>query len=295
VTDLHPTTPRTHQFTWTPSGVLGSVQSANGLKHHYTRDTQQRVTGLSITDSANNVIETFGHSYNAAGRRTTSVEGSGRSLTYAYNNLHRLTGETISTVGVPPSGGLPTTPGTLGYQYDAVGNRLNRTSDLTTPAPGSQTFSYNVNDELTGVTYDLNGNPTTSNGNTDIYDFEDRLIRRTRRTRQFNLPSKLKTLAGISMPGGSVKRKMNGFFEFTPFAVHGLSSSVWFPLTGIHSKDVSRAQALAFISPLNDFDWHHHEVMGIMQAISRTNHKAPDAWHWGGRAMWSMCTGKKYK
>jgi RHS repeat-associated protein len=180
VTDHRPTMPRLHQFTWTPSGALGSAESANGLKHHYTRDTQQRVTGLSIADAANNVIETFGHSYNAAGRRTTSVEGSGRSLSYAYNNLHRLRSESISTVGVPPSGGLPNTPGTLGYTIDAVGNRLNRTSDLATPAPGNQTFSYNANDELAGVTYDLNGNPTSSNGNTDIYDFEDRLIRRTR-------------------------------------------------------------------------------------------------------------------
>jgi hypothetical protein len=92
VTDHRPTTPRLHQFTWTPSGVLGSAQSANGLKHHYTRDTQQRVTGLSIADAANNVIETFGHSDNAAGRRTTSVEGSGRSISYTPNNIHRITG-----------------------------------------------------------------------------------------------------------------------------------------------------------------------------------------------------------
>jgi RHS repeat-associated protein len=178
ITDHRHSTPRVHSINWLPSGAIDNVQSTNGLKHHYTRDSQKRVTQLSIADSANSVLETFGHSYNDAGRRTTSVEGSGRSISYAYNNIHRLTSEEIAVNGV--SAGLPTTPGTLGYDYDAVGNRLTRTSDLAAPAPGNQAFSYNNNDELAGVTYDLNGNPTASNGNTDIYDFEDRLIRRTR-------------------------------------------------------------------------------------------------------------------
>jgi RHS repeat-associated protein len=178
ITDHRHSTPRVHTINWLPSGAIDSVQSNNGLKHAYTRDSLKRVTQLSIADSANSVLETFGHSYNDAGRRTTSVEGSGRSINYAYNNIHRLTSEQIAVNGV--SAGLPTTPGTFGYDYDAVGNRLTRTSDLAAPAPGNQAFSYNNNDELAGVTYDLNGNPTASNGNTDIYDFEDRLIRRTR-------------------------------------------------------------------------------------------------------------------
>ena len=44
----------------------------------------------------------------------------------------------------------------------------------------NQTQSVNANGELAGVVYDANGNPTASNGNVDVYDFENRLIRRTK-------------------------------------------------------------------------------------------------------------------
>lgn len=74
--------------------------------------------------------------------------------------MYRLTNENISTLG------------NLGYQYDAVGNRTNRTSGLGLSA---QSLNYNKNDWLTSDTYDNNGNTTLSAGKPYQYDYENRL------------------------------------------------------------------------------------------------------------------------
>jgi RHS repeat-associated protein len=64
--------------------------------------------------------------------------------------------------------------GTIGYVFDKIGNRLQRNS--TVAAIPSQVFSYNAGDQMSGETYDLNGNLTSSaDGRTYTYDFEDQL------------------------------------------------------------------------------------------------------------------------
>jgi RHS repeat-associated protein len=40
------------------------------------------------------------------------------------------------------------------------------------PCVPNQAFTLNANGELRGVTYDANGNPTASNGDTDVFDFD---------------------------------------------------------------------------------------------------------------------------
>ncbi len=86
-----------------------------------------------------------------------------------YDKLYRLTDEVIGG-GVGPTGAV-------NYQYDAVGNRLNRTSTLT--GQTNQSFGYDANDRILTDTFDNNGNTIGSSGNTDEYDFKNRLIRRT--------------------------------------------------------------------------------------------------------------------
>jgi RHS repeat-associated protein len=85
-------------------------------------------------------------------------------VNYTYDVLYRLTGETIAGGAVN---------GTIGYTYDAVGNRLTRTSTVA-PVPAA-TYVYDNNDRLTTDTYDSNGNTTASGANTYAYDFENHL------------------------------------------------------------------------------------------------------------------------
>ena len=63
--------------------------------------------------------------YGPSGNRTKVVELSGRTVNYTYDPLYRLTQETIAA---DPAG----INGTIGYVYDPVGNRLQRTSSEIT-------------------------------------------------------------------------------------------------------------------------------------------------------------------
>jgi YD repeat-containing protein len=90
----------------------------------------------------------------------------GRTVNYTYDDLYRLTSESIVN---DPHG----VNGSAGYSYDTVGNRLNRSSSIA-PVP-SQSSTYDANDRLTSDTYDNNGNTVAANGNNYTYDFENHL------------------------------------------------------------------------------------------------------------------------
>jgi RHS repeat-associated protein len=133
-----------------------------------------------------------------------SVTTQTRTLFFGYDTLHRLTQE--RSEGVSPS-----LTGTVSYTLDAVGNRTQRTSTLS--AVPNQAQTHDVNDCpslrsrpanwlrillaacaawqcLTTDTTDANGNTLASASlrsegvspssvtTTDLYDFENRLIRR---------------------------------------------------------------------------------------------------------------------
>jgi hypothetical protein len=83
-------------------------------------------------------------------------ELSGRTVNYGYDNLYRLTGETIAS---DPNG----VNGAVNYIYDAVGNRKQITSTLA-PVPAGL-WNYDANDRFTaGDTYDADGNTVSSGG-----------------------------------------------------------------------------------------------------------------------------------
>jgi hypothetical protein len=92
-------------------------------------------------------------------------------------------------------------------------------------------------------------------------------------------------------------RKLNGYPEFTPFTV-GAVGTVPITLSGSHSVDVSRAKARMLWAP-NDglINWHHHEVLGLMQTVDRPAHSQSDfgRGHWGGRAIYRMVHGQGYE
>ena len=64
--------------------------------------------------------------------------------------------------------------GALVYAYDAVGNRLSRTSTIAAIPTTANTFDSN--DRLNSDQYDSNGSTTGSDGKIYRYDFENRLI-----------------------------------------------------------------------------------------------------------------------
>jgi RHS repeat-associated protein len=92
---------------------------------------------------------------------------NGRTVNYAYDAVYKLTGETISNDPIAANNG------SISYGYDAVGNRLSRTSSIA--AVPSTSSSYDANDRLAGDTYDFNGNTLEADGVAYAYDLENRI------------------------------------------------------------------------------------------------------------------------
>jgi len=153
-------------YSFDSVGNLQTVRYPISVTNTWTYNALNRLTNISVT-TASGTIASFAYKLAPAGNRTNLVEnlnGSWRTNAWSYDPLYRLTNEVIS-------GASPT--GTISYQYDAVGNRTNRTS--TVSGVTNQTFSYNANDQLTTDVYDANGNTRTNGSNTYAYDVENRL------------------------------------------------------------------------------------------------------------------------
>jgi RHS repeat-associated protein len=151
-------------------GNLQTVTYPNGVVHTYTYDTRNRLTNLGVTGTvagAPGAIASYAYTLDASGHRTRVTELSGRTASYGYDNLYRLTSETIAS---DPN----SINGVVSYVYDSVGNRTQKTSTLP-GMPGGLT-NYNANDQLSTDTYDADGNTTASNGNGYVYDFENHLV-----------------------------------------------------------------------------------------------------------------------
>ena len=167
------------------------MTSPNGVTHSYTYDNKNRLTNLGVNRAAT-AIASYAYTLDAAGHRTSVTELSGRKATYGYDNLYRLTSETIAS---DPGG----QNGTISYVYDPVGNRKQMTS--TVPAIPAGLWNYDANDRFTaGDLYDANGNTISSGGIANVYDFENRLIQKGGATIVYDGDGNRvkKTVAGIT-------------------------------------------------------------------------------------------------
>ncbi|WP_324725975.1 Ig-like domain-containing protein [Actomonas aquatica] len=185
-------------YTYNDNGSLETVATPNGVTHTYTYDTLNRLRTLNVTVAAvagvgdpgsASSLHHYTYALRASGHRQSVTEGPAPSgpfkvTTYAYDDLYRLRGETVT--GSATAAEL----GTVTYDLDKVGNRLTRLSSI--PAVTDQSSTYNVRDWLDSDTYDANGNTLNSDqlatrypllattSDPDVYDFEDRLIVRAR-------------------------------------------------------------------------------------------------------------------
>jgi RHS repeat-associated protein len=157
----------TTTYVYSPTSTLKSVTLPNGVVTSYGYDTLDRLTSL-VTKKNTTTLGSFTYTLRPEGNRSQVVELGGRTVNYSYDNAYRVLTETIS---------LATPSGTIGYHYDAVGNRTNRTSTVAGIAGAS--YTYDNNDRLNGNTYDNNGNTTVAGVLTYTYDFLNRLTAAT--------------------------------------------------------------------------------------------------------------------
>ena len=151
-------------YTYDANGNLEGYIYPNGVKTTHQYNTLNRLKNLTSANGPT-TLASYSYTLGPTGNRTKVVEFGGRTVDYAYDSLHRLTGETISA---------STVNGSVSYVYDEVGNRLNRTS--TVAGISNQSFAYDANDRLGADAYDANGNTTASGSDSFTFDFENRLL-----------------------------------------------------------------------------------------------------------------------
>jgi RHS repeat-associated protein len=160
----------TTSYTYDRVGNLSTVTYPDTVVHTYAYDTRNRLTNLGVNGSVSGApgpIASYAYTLDGSGHRLTVAELSGRNVAYAYDNLYRLTSETIAADPHSINGAVT-------YVYDKVGNRTSKTSTL--PGYPGGTLNYNSNDQLTTDTYDSDGNTTASNSLAYAYDFENHLV-----------------------------------------------------------------------------------------------------------------------
>jgi RHS repeat-associated protein len=156
----------TTTYTYDDVSNLHSYTYPNAVTTSFGYSSLNRLTALTVSNGPIN-LAAYNYTPGAAGNRLSVTEQNGRSVNYTYDSLYRLTNETITGAIVSAQNG------SISYGYDAVGNRLSRTSNLG--AVPSTTNAYDDNDRLTSDGYDNNGNTITAIGTTYAYDFENRL------------------------------------------------------------------------------------------------------------------------
>src|SRR3989449_2183037 len=165
-------------------------------------DKASRVTNM-WTHRSGSVLESFAYAYDKAGNRLSMTEANGSWANYRYDNLYRLLNESYSNGR------------SLGYTYDADGNRLTSREIKVGGSLVVTTYTYGKEDQLlkaaiagaaTTYTYDKNGNQkTTVTGSattTYAYDIENRLTSVT--------TSSSTTTYGYSADGRRLKRASGG-------------------------------------------------------------------------------------
>jgi RHS repeat-associated protein len=165
---------RVYDLGYDNAGNRTSLVHPNGVATTYGYNTLNRLTTLA-TQKAATTIQSYAFTLGPTGNRTQIAE-VGKTKTYTYDDLYRLTGETLSG----------STVYSKVFGYDPVGNRQAQTTTGTAGAivtPGTINYGYDTRDRLltenaTNYGYDANGNLTTQSGfGTYTFDTENRLVR----------------------------------------------------------------------------------------------------------------------
>ncbi len=141
----------TTDYDYDAVGNLEFVTYPNGLQTEYVYNTINQLTDVYTRDPLNTVISHFNYTLTPTGRREVITELDGRTTTYGYDELYRLTSEAIADA---INGDYSAT-----YEYDMTGNRTYETVDGVSTA-----YSYDLNDRLTqtgGTVYDYDHNGNT--------------------------------------------------------------------------------------------------------------------------------------
>ncbi|HEY6248722.1 MAG TPA: RHS repeat-associated core domain-containing protein [Candidatus Angelobacter sp.] len=244
----------TTAYSYDVVGNLGGYAYPNGVQTSYTYNSLNRLTNMqSMCGSAaapscgapGTPIASYAYTLGAAGNRLSVTELSGRTVQYGYDDLYRLTSETIS--------GAASQNGTISYVYDAVGNRKQLNS--TVAAIPSGLLNYDANDRLTTDGYDANGNTINNGGIGNVYDFENHMVRHDSVVIGYDGDGNRvqETVAGVTTSYLVADQNLTGYAQVMDELQSGAVSRTYsYGLFLISQKLVASSQQLSFYG----FDGH---------------------------------------
>ncbi len=172
-------------YQYDANGNRIQMKYSNGIKVIYEYDDLNRLQTEEILHEDGTALASYTYTLGDAGQRLkvneTDFDGKERSLSYTYDKLYRLTGETIYSGGITE---------TTTYTYDALSNRTSKIKNGVTTE-----YTYNALNQLvneTGIqyTYDHNGNLIQQDGEGKTarytYDVNGRLEQATIQTSEGN-------------------------------------------------------------------------------------------------------------
>jgi RHS repeat-associated protein len=165
-------------MTYNPAHQLTGFTFGNSLtaSYSYTAQRSQLSTLTHAQGSTNLVSLTYGYTQNGGnnGQRTSIADGvdSGRTASYTFDSLKRLTAASTSGSAAYPAWGLS-------WTYDRYGNRTAQT--VTQGLPTAYSTPVNSANQVTGMngftfTYDATGNLIQDDNYQYTYDAENRLV-----------------------------------------------------------------------------------------------------------------------
>ncbi len=166
---------RFYTRAYDPNGNLLLRTFPNGVETRYTYDTMSRVTSLTTTNTAGEILQSYTYGLAQDGKRTSVSEADGTVRTYSYNLVDQLTNARVERGGLLVS--------ETAFTYNNVGNRLSETRLEEGGTVVSIASGYDDRDRLIQqgdelLSWDLNGNVTAvsgSNSATYEWDFDGRL------------------------------------------------------------------------------------------------------------------------
>jgi len=184
-------------YFYDANGNLSMVELPNGVVEIRSYDALNRLKLLQY--QKNDVtIQSFDYTLDPVGHRRVVTEQNGRKVEYEYDDIYRLTKETIFA---PAEGGERT----VSYGYDAVGNRLSKSDSVG----GVTTYTYDDNDRL--KTEELRQNDVLVGSIEYGYDNNGNTQTKTRKDAASNVVetvtyswNKENRLVGVSAPNLSI-------------------------------------------------------------------------------------------
>lgn len=160
-------------YTWSPNGKRTSVTDANGNKASMTYDgfdRQIRWSFPSLTTTGQvSTTDYEAYGYDVSGNRTSWRKRDGRTITYAYDALNRMTRKVV-----PDGGGLPAAATRdVWYGYDLRGLQLYARFDSATGE--GVTNTWDKLGRLTGSTVNMGGVSRTLDHQYDLNGARTRL------------------------------------------------------------------------------------------------------------------------